>query len=443
MNDPNNDDELTFRATPRWGAFTDPLWGPDTPHLPYHRASAKTFGAATPWVVESGIGHRGAPVGIESGGSLFCLDPWELYRAGHITAPSMVAIGSVGSGKSSTVKTLACGLVALGRKIAVASDPKAEWVRIADVLGGDSIRIGPGRTERINPLDSGPRPPGLSDQEWHNRAMATRRSLLISIVTLLRHGQPLSALEHTALELALTRAVTTTQQPTIPDVMDALLNPDESTRQLVRDCGDPLGHALRRLVAGDLAGMFDQHSTVSIDPTKPMLVIDTSDLLSASPEVTAIASACTSTWLDSIIRARRTDFWLIITEEGWAAMRDPNAVARMDERVRLAGEWGIANMLIMHELADLDMVGDEGSPQRNQALGLLSKSQVKIVHTQSVTSIDATAKALALTRREADTVTALPQAHALWKIGRRSFIVRTRRTHAQGELFNTDERRAG
>ena len=46
-----------------------------------------------------------------------------------------------------------------------------------------------------------------------------------------------------------------------------------SSAELARD-GRDLGHALRRLVAGDLAGLFDGPSTVTFDPTLPMVSLD-------------------------------------------------------------------------------------------------------------------------------------------------------------------------
>lgn len=428
-----------------WGSFeSGQMWGPAAPRLPAHRATSLRFGVATPFLAESGIGNAGAVIGadLEAGG-MFAVDPWELYRARHITGPSMLSIGLQGTGKSTTNKAMATRLIALGRKVAVASDPRAEWVRVAHAVGGKVIEIGQGRSARLNPLDPGTRPVGLADDRWTMLISQRRRQLVTSVISLLRHGQALTEYEHTALDLALTEVFLTVEVPTLVDVMNALLNPTKTARDLVGDKGEVLGLALRRLVNGDLAGMFDGPSTVDFDGDAPMLVIDTSALLGGAEEALAIATACTSAWLDSVVRAGSTDFWLIINEEGWSSMRDPKAVELLDARQRLAGEWGIANMLIMHELKDLDMVGPENSPQRNQALGLMSKSQVKIIHRQARETAPLLASTLGLTADEQEIVTNLEQGVALWKIGAKSFLVQTQLTAAEMAVFNTDAKRAG
>ena len=56
-------------------------------------------------------------------------------------------------------------------------------------------------------------------------------------------------------------------------VVDRILSPDPATDtdgRLAED-GRLVGHALRRLVAGDLAGLFDGPSTVRFDPSLPMV----------------------------------------------------------------------------------------------------------------------------------------------------------------------------
>lgn len=437
-------EDFPLVRAPRWGRMADGFWGPAAPKLPSHRVTSLRFGVATPFLAEAGIGNHGAVIGadLEAGG-LFAMDPWELYRARHITGPSMLSIGLQGTGKSTTNKAMACRLIALGRKVAVASDPRAEWVRVAHAVGGKVIEVGPGRQARLNPLDPGTRPLGISDERWETLVTQRRRQIVATVLSLLRKGAALTEYEHTALDLALTRIFATYTEPTLVHVMEALLDPAPEARAVVSDHGEPLGLALRRLVTGDLAGMFDQPSTVEFDGQAPMLVIDTSALLGGAEEALAIATACTSAWLDAVVRAGSTDFWLIVNEEGWSAMRDPKAVELMDARQRLAGEWGIANMLIMHELKDLDMVGPEGSPQRNQALGLMSKAQVKIIHRQARETAPLMASTLGLTKREQELVTRLEQGVALWKIGAKSFLVQTQLTDGEMAVFNTDAKRAG
>jgi hypothetical protein len=66
------------------------------------------------------------------------------------------------------------------------------------------------------------------------------------------------------------------------------------------DASRDLAHAMRRLVHGNLAGMFDAPSTVAFDPNSPMLTIDLSRL-SGSGDDTALvlAMTCASAWMES------------------------------------------------------------------------------------------------------------------------------------------------
>ena len=84
------------------------------------------------------------------------LRPFEFYNHGHLTNPNMIVMGSVGYGKSATVKALIRRLKAIyndGRYLAVI-DPKGEYTAGAADLGLTVIKLR-GGTDRINPMDPG------------------------------------------------------------------------------------------------------------------------------------------------------------------------------------------------------------------------------------------------------------------------------------------------
>jgi hypothetical protein len=95
----------------------------------------------------------------------------------------------------------------------------------------------------------------VSDAEWALQVAARRRDLIGALAeTVLDRG--LSPLEHTAIDLALRDAVRSAEVPILPMVVDRILNPDpadDEDGRLAED-GRLVGHALRRLVAGDLQG---------------------------------------------------------------------------------------------------------------------------------------------------------------------------------------------
>lgn len=412
--------------------------------LPSLRVTSARFGAAIPFLADAGTGVEGARIGRNiTGGDWFHFDPWIAYQKGWVTGTSMVQIGGVGAGKSTTAKAVARRLISQGRKVAVPSDPKGEWGRVAETVEHSQVLEIGQRGQRINPLDEGVMPEGLSKEEWLAELHTRRQQLLIAIISVMNEGRQFAPRQYTALDVALRRVCQKSKTPTIRMLIEQLRNPLEQDVRDVGDVGEDLAHSLMRAVSGDLAGMFDQESTVRFEQDTVMMVISTRTLLNKPHTVKAVASALTSFWVDSVVRDTHSGYWIVISEEGWSEMRDPKAVELLDERQRLAGEFGLANWLIMHELADLDMVGAEGSPVRAQALGLLSKAQIKIVHKQSEAAIGPTQRTLRLSDREAEVVLNLQQGQALWKIGSRSLVVETLITAEEYKAFNTSGMRAG
>jgi hypothetical protein len=109
--------------------------------------------------------------------------------------------------------------------------------------------------------------------------------------------RPMAAAEHTALDQALRAVVAGTGTPKLPTVVDALLNPTlpaggATIPELIVD-GREVGHALGRLVSGDLTGLFDSGSTVTFDPSLPMISLDLSRS-SGSDQLIAMVMACAS-----------------------------------------------------------------------------------------------------------------------------------------------------
>lgn len=412
------------------------------------RASTRTYALAYPFVTEGGMPASAVYMGQDaSGGGAFCADPWDWYAKGFITGASIVLIGTVGTGKSTCAKTLASRLVLTGRKCAVASDPKGEWVRVAEFLGGTVIAVGPGRSNaRMNPLDSGQRPSmsthktPLSDSEWEGMKRGRRSSVLTAIATIMLGGRPILPAEHTALSRALDASTKRLETPTITSIIYDLRHPSEEVQSELGDHHSDMVHALGRMCEGDLAGMFDEESTVEFDPFTPMMVIDTSALQGASPDARKIANLCTSAWIEAAITNPDLGRWLVVYEEGWDTMSDPALLARMVTQWKIAREYGLVNMLIMHKIADLDMAGDEGSATRAMAKSLLADAEIRIVYRQEFGSLPETVRALGLSEPEAEQVKELPRGVGLWKVGGRAFVVRNLMTKAEENVFNTSSR---
>lgn len=410
-------------------------------HLPRHQDTSASLAAAYPFLAEGGLGAEGVFVGqdLYSGGS-FVYDPWILYARGIITAPNVVLAGIVGAGKSSLAKSLYTRSIPFGRRVYVPGDPKGEHTAIAHAVGGRAIVLGHGLRTRLNPLDEGHRPSGFTNEEWTSMVASRRRDLIGALAeTVLTH--PLSPLEHTAIDTALTATVRENAVPILPMIVDRILTPSADEDGRLAEDGRFVGHALRRLVAGDLAGLFDGPSTEVFDPNLPMLSLDLSRVAENSTLISVLMT-CSSAWMESALLDPNGGQRWVIYDEAWRLMSHPALLRRMDAHWRLARAYGIANMLIFHKLSDLDNVGDAGSAMRALANSLLANAETRITYRQESDQLDAAAAALGLTGTERSLLPGLGVGQGLWRIKDRSFVVQHQLHPAEYELFDTSARAA-
>jgi hypothetical protein len=411
--------------------------------LPPHRATSDVLAGAYPFLAEGGLGSEGTFIGQDawSGGG-FCFDPWVLYQKGVLTNPNCLLAGVVGKGKSMLAKSIATRSIAFGRKVYVPGDPKGEWSVVAKAVGGACIELGGGSLNRLNPLDEGPRPSDVDDTTWAILVNNRRRILLGSLVESAL-ARPMTAVEHTALDLALRSAVTAPGVPTLPQVVDALFEPLHGARgasvdQLLVD-GRDIGHALRRLVSGDLAGLFDGESTVAFDPSLPMITLDLSRI-AGSHQLIAMVMTCASAWMEAALSDPQAGKRWVIYDEAWRLLREPALLARMQTQWKLSRGLGIANLMVIHRLSDLDAVGSATSESRALALGLLADCSTKIIYQQETSEAPHTAEVLGLSTTERNELPDLQRGEGLWRVGQRAFVVRHLVTAGELELFDTNTR---
>ena len=411
--------------------------------VPPHRATSEVLAGAYPFLAEGGLGSDGTFIGQDawSGGG-FCFDPWVLYQNGTITNPNCLLAGVVGRGKSMLAKSMATRAIAIGRKVYVPGDPKGEWSIVARAVGGAAIELGAGSPNRLNPLDEGPRPAAIEDQAWATLVASRRRALLGSLVESAL-TRPMTPVEHTALDQGLRAVVAGPGTPTLPKVVDALFKPtlaaDGATiRQLILD-GRDIGHALRRLVSGDLAGLFDGESTVTFDPSLPMITLDLSRI-SGSDQLIAMVMACASAWMEAALADPDGGPRWVIYDEAWRLLRQPALLARMQSQWKLSRGLGIANLMIIHRLSDLEAVGNADSEARALALGLLADCSTKIIYQQESSEAPRTAEVLGLSVTERGELPDLQRGEGLWRVGQRAFVVRHLATDGELQLFDTSSR---
>ena len=410
--------------------------------VPAHQDTSATLAGAYPFLAEGGLGSAGVFVGqdLYSGGS-FVYDPWVLYQRGIITAPNIVLAGIVGAGKSSLAKSLYTRSIPFGRRVYVPGDPKGEHTAVAEAVGGRAIVLGHGLSNRLNPLDEGHRPSGLSDAEWASSVASRRRDLIGALAETVL-DRVLSPLEHTAIDLALTATVQSADVPILPMVVDRILAPDTGADERLAEDGRLVGHALRRLVAGDLQGLFDGPSTVRFDPSLPMISLDLSRVAENSTLISVLMT-CSSAWMESALLDPAGGQRWVIYDEAWRLMSHPALLKRMDAQWRLARHYGIANMLIFHKLTDLDNVGDSGTAMRALAGSLLANAETRIIYRQESDQLGTTGSTLGLTGTEQKLLPGLGTGQGLWRIKDRSFVVQHQLHPDELAAFDTTGRMIG
>jgi hypothetical protein len=402
---------------------------------PPHRATTANLQAAYPFVAGAGLGARGTYLGRDLHGGAFCFDPWELYRAGVLTSPNVMVVGQIGRGKSTFVKTFVWRQLVFGRQAWIV-DPKGEYGPLARACGATPLRLLPGGSIRLNPLDTGRIATGDPDP-------VRRRAELLCSITQAGLGRGLSPAERTSTELATRLAGLRCGSPTLPDVVACLLDPDAGMAATVRTDvaglaadGRTVALELRRLVEGDLAGMFDGPTTTGIDLDGPIVVLDLSALYD-SPAL-GLLMTCATAWLQASLRRGDGVKRLVVVDEAWAILHDLATAQWLQASFKLSRAFGVANVAVVHRLSDLRAAGGDGSSQQRLAEGLLADSETRVIFGQPPSEIDSARSMLALTGTEAALLAHLPRAVALWKVADRSFLVEHTLGRLEASLVDTD-----
>jgi type IV secretory pathway VirB4 component len=398
-----------------------------------HRLTTAHLQAAYPFVAEGGLGAPGSYIGRDLFGGAFVYDAFELYAAGVLTSPNMLVAGQIGRGKSALIKTYLWRQRAFGRR-AVIMDPKGEYGALAQACGVTPIRLEPGGKLRLNPLD--------------RRVTRDAQLRLLHAISSAALERTLSPTEKTALQLALDSAAARAPEATaLPLVVDALLHPAPdagesvgASQASVIDWGREVGFELRRLVAGDLAGMFDEPTSVSIDLNAPLVVLDLSAVYDS--DALGILMTCAAAWLQGLLAQQSSTKTIFVLDEAWAILANLGIARWLQSSFKLSRAYGLQNIAVLHRFSDLTATGAAGSHTERVARGLLSDAETRVVLGQSAAEIAATKELLGLTATEAELLPSLDRGVALWKVAQRSFLVEHRVGRSETALVDTDSRMA-
>jgi len=396
--------------------------------------------ALFPWQTQRGLPAKGPTLGIDhlSGHSRFAFDPWTLYQEQIIRAPSMLIMGQIGNGKSTLVKVY-CRRQILADRQTFILDPKGEYGYYATIMRTPIISLRPGGTTFVNPLDPGTVGiQGESDRlELQQRRLGLMRALLASAT-----GRPPTQAESNALDeaiqeqealhggnLMLHHVVNAMMQPT-PEMARRLATSQEKLGNEIRDGA----YGLRRLIAGDLQGMFDQPTNVNLDLHGNGAIIDLSSVY-GQPALGPVMAAA-STWLMQAIASSKKKKILVL-DEAWAVLANPSVVAWLQATNKLARSLGVSLVIVMHRISDLWSQSSDAATTK-QATGFLSDTETQVIFRQPEAEAPNLASVLALSGTEIRYVLNMPPFHALWRIGKERAYVEHIITEDEMVMANTD-----
>ncbi len=258
--------------------------------------------------------------------------------------------------------------------------------------------------------------------------------------------------ERAALGAALADTTRAETAPTVPMVVEALLAPSADAARALRterrdllEDGRDVALELRRLVHGDLCGMFDGPTTPGLDLSAPLVVLDLSALHSSA--ALGVLMACATAWLqaalaraavaDGTTSPGRRQFFLVV-DEAWAILSNLGVARWLQSSWKLSRALGVSNVAVLHRVSDLRSVGASDSEQVALAQGLLSDSETRVVYAQSPGELEAASELLSLSVTESDLLPQLRRGVALWKVGQRSFLVQHRLSGIERRIVDTD-----
>jgi type IV secretory pathway VirB4 component len=399
---------------------------------PAHRVTTRHAQAIYPFTAGGGLGGRGAFIGRDASGGAFCFDPWVLYDEGVLDDPNAIVIGKLGQGKSALVKTLLWRMLLFGRR-AFVLDVKREYGPLCASVGVEPVSLSPGGGVRLNPLSARP--------EEHAQIDLLRAIATTAI------GQPLDQVEAAALREALRTVRERAPEPTLPQITEVMFDPPQemaarlqtTAAGLAADCRRA-ALALQDLCEGPLRGIFDGPTSPGIDLDARLLVLDL-HAVRDSPAV-GILMACATAWMSAQLartgeqpsRGRMIN----VADESWKIIQHGGLGEWFQSNFKLARQFGVMNLVVLHKLGDLQAAGDAGSRAARIAEGLIADASTRVIYHQDESQIAVTRELLGLSAIEARMLTQLMPGQALWRVGSRAFIVQHHRSRIERRLTDTD-----
>lgn len=423
-------------------------------------------------LIAAATSHEGLLIGRDClSNSPVTHDVFTAYNAGRITSPNVVLVGSIGSGKSSLLKSCyVMRQVTLKDRRVVVFDKKpqitsttrdgvtvrrdsGEYTGVTETLGGAHLWFSlDGTGKRINPLDSrilGP--DGLAGQARLLKAMAE----------LAGNGKELDEWEWSALQEAQ-RAVVEEfgwnqnqarpefekRNPVLEDLLRHLPNVhkrdswqvedrySKDTLERVHQSAVAVEQRLGGLLRTELVGLFDDETSKDIDLSSRITSFDMSALPEEGPAV-SLVMAIANVWMMGILRQKEQEGkgrlkTVSTTEEGWHLVDGPSG-RLFRSNAKLSRAFGIANVVAIHHPADI--------PDDSPAIAIIKEAQTAHLFRQDrEDDVHAAYRLFSLERGSQELLSTLATGHHLLKVSNnREIHVQHMRSNIEVSFSNTDE----
>ncbi len=409
----------------------------ERPLVPWHQTSIGRAGVLTTFVAGSGARPiPGPPIGIDAlSRELFQYDCWGTYDAGLTTSPDLFLSGLRGQGKSWCAKTIAVREIGFGRRVIVQSDRQGEWTAIARAIPGGQV-VSPGKGNYLNPFAMPDASHLTGDEDrraFRQEVLSGRKSAMMALAEAVREpGRPfpldkdmLSLIDQLVASygvgpMTLETAVARLSDWDWVDSVHDRIHGFEHYRDLAREKASAAARVFSPLVeGGTMSGMFERESTITLDPAAPIIVFDTSGPVFQDPTLKRVYTAAVSSWIDRLLQARDGARRIIVCEEAWDLLSNPQLVDSLQTRQRSAGHWGCATWLIVHGVADMTQVFDQGAGLRGKVEQLMNLMETKIIYRQGGENIDLLRRLVPdLSEDELEQIPRLAQGYGIWRVGR-------------------------
>ncbi|MEV0324589.1 hypothetical protein ACIBKX_40355 [Streptomyces sp. NPDC050658] len=366
--------------------------------------------------------------GIEIGrstsdGRLFRLSP-VLVDAEILPSTNSIALGGLGSGKSTTAKIRARReirdhdhqyviLDSYGEQQHLQAE-EGEWARLTRDLGGQVIQAGEFALNPCSPLFT----PEVREQ--------LIRSLIAAVEPKALNQRTAHALQH---------ALNSPKSSTLSGLVDALQAPEAgrySARKLT-DWGEGIVLALTHYTDGALRGLFDGPNSGLPETDLPIISFDFTKLDKNSPAIPALMAAITC-WVEHVWLKQSTAIHRhLVLEEAWQILLSPATAELIQRLLKNSRKAALSLDVVMHTLSDL------GDGRAKDLARLCEIAHVGRLGPKEAAKVGAL---LSLPDWAVEKIGTLDPGQAVWKVGPDHVdIVQTVLTEEEIALTDTSTRR--